>query len=251
MQNISYISEVTFYDAGFEPTHAQVRPRPFHSFSFRKSGCVVIGTEKGALTSLAGSVTYIPAGCGYKTDITEAGEMYVMHLAVEEGGLPFGDAPRVLTPEDPQKIVHLFRCALRHSLTVNGEYAVMADAYSLLSEMQRLFEGEKAAPNTRMLACKQYLDEHIAQPALRVSTLAQMYFTSEVQFRADFRRAYGEAPITYIKRRRIEIAKSLLESGLYSVAEVALRSGFDSISYFSSEFRRLTGVSPREYGLLL
>lgn len=74
-----------------------------------------------------------------------------------------------------------------------------------------------------------------------------MYFTSEVQFRADFRRAYGTSPVAYIKERRIAIAKTLLESNLYSVAEVAIRAGFDSISYFSSEFRRVTGFSPREY----
>ena len=50
-----------------------------------------------------------------------------------------------------------------------------------------------------------------------------------------------------LKARRIEIAKALLESNLYSVAEVAMRSGFESISYFSSEFRRATGFSPKEY----
>ena len=80
-----------------------------------------------------------------------------------------------------------------------------------------------------------------------VLALAAMYFTSEVQFRADFRRAYGTSPVAYIKERRIAIAKTLPESNLYSVAEVAIRAGFDSISYFSSEFRRVIGFSPREY----
>jgi len=129
----------------------------------------------------------------------------------------------------------------------DGGYACMADAYRLLSLGQSLFLEASRPPNDRMIACKAYLDAHVTQPSLRVSALAAMYFTSEVQFRADFRRAYGTAPAAYIKARRIEIAKALLESNLYSVAEVAMRAGFDSISYFSSEFRRATGLSPREY----
>jgi AraC-like DNA-binding protein len=39
----------------------------------------------------------------------------------------------------------------------------------------------------------------------------------------------------------------LLETGLYSITEVAFRTGFESSSYFSAEFRRMTGRSPKDY----
>ena len=38
-----------------------------------------------------------------------------------------------------------------------------------------------------------------------------------------------------------------LPRGVYTVTEVAFRAGFESSSYFSAEFRRLEGISPREY----
>lgn len=224
-----------------------VKPRPFSSFTFRKSGCVSVMTERESLLSRAGSVTYIPRGCGYTTEISEAGEMYVMHFVTEEDSPLFAERPMVATPHDAQSYINLFVRALRHSCMQNGEYACMADAYRLLSLGQSLFGETSRPPNDRMIACKMYLDANVTQPSLRVSALAAMYFTSEVQFRADFRRTYGTSPVAYIKARRIEIAKALLESNLYSVAEVAVRSGFESISYFSSEFRRATGFSPKEY----
>ena len=246
MKPFARIKEVFFFDAAFLPSRATVKPRVFSSFSFRKSGSVSVFTDRETLTSDRGSVTYIPAGCGYTTEITAAGEMYVMHFVTEDGAPPFGDRPQVATPDDGQSYINLFQRAQRHACAEDG-YACMADAYRLLSLGQSLFFANRYPPNERMMACKNYLDTHVTQPTLRVSALAAMYFTSEVQFRADFRRAYGTSPSTYIKARRIEIAKALLESNLYSVAEVALRSGFDSISYFSSEFRRATGFSPREY----
>jgi two-component system response regulator YesN len=46
---------------------------------------------------------------------------------------------------------------------------------------------------------------------------------------------------------RIENAKAYLRTGLFSVTEVATKCGFDSISYFSCEFHRIVGMTPREY----
>ena len=98
-----------------------------------------------------------------------------------------------------------------------------------------------------MQRCKEYLDENVCDTALRVSDLAEMCGVSEVYFRAEFKKFYGSSPLEYIKKRRIEIARQLLSTGLYNVTQVAERAGFDSISYFSAEFRRLTGVTPLAY----
>ena len=106
-------------------------------------------------------------------------------------------------------------------------------------------------PNHKKLAeIRSYIDQHLCDTVLRVSDLAEMFGTSEVYFRREFKRYYGLTPIEYIKKRRLETACQLLSTNLYPVAEVAIRSGFDSISYFSSEFRRHFGCSPREYKTL-
>ena len=91
------------------------------------------------------------------------------------------------------------------------------------------------------------MDAHVCDSDMRISMLASMNGTSEVYFRNEFKKFYHVTPVEYVKQRRMETACRLLRTKLYTVAEVATRAGFDSISYFSAEFRRRMGCSPREY----
>lgn len=52
---------------------------------------------------------------------------------------------------------------------------------------------------------------------------------------------------TFLSSYRIEYAKQLLFSGELSVMEVALESGFSSLSSFNRIFRQFTGKAPTEY----
>lgn len=51
----------------------------------------------------------------------------------------------------------------------------------------------------------------------------------------------------YVISYRIKIAKSLLASTDQSIADVAWESGFSSPSYFSEQFLKAEGITPREY----
>lgn len=51
----------------------------------------------------------------------------------------------------------------------------------------------------------------------------------------------------YITETRIAAAKRLLEKGDKKVYEIAQELGFESSFYFSKVFKKVTGLSPREY----
>ena len=59
--------------------------------------------------------------------------------------------------------------------------------------------------------------------------------------------AYGETPIRYLTRRRIERAQDLLRSANLTVTEVCMLVGFASLGSFSSRFTQLVGESPAAY----
>ena len=46
---------------------------------------------------------------------------------------------------------------------------------------------------------------------------------------------------------RIERAKYLLNNTKDSVSDIALKTGFNSFSFFSKSFKSLMGISPSEY----
>lgn len=58
---------------------------------------------------------------------------------------------------------------------------------------------------------------------------------------------YGKIPAEYLNTLRITCAQNLLAHTRDSTLEIALQSGFESLSTFYTQFRRLTGASPKEY----
>ena len=57
----------------------------------------------------------------------------------------------------------------------------------------------------------------------------------------------GENLIHYLTRTWIEKAKEHIAKGDMNLAEVAFMVGYDDYTYFNKVFRKITGVSPREY----
>ncbi|MDF1493183.1 bifunctional transcriptional activator/DNA repair enzyme AdaA [Caproiciproducens sp. CPB-2] len=62
-----------------------------------------------------------------------------------------------------------------------------------------------------------------------------------------FQAQYGKSLTEYWNELRISEAKQLLAETQDNVLQIALQSGFESLSTFYTQFRRVTGVSPMEY----
>jgi AraC family transcriptional regulator len=71
---------------------------------------------------------------------------------------------------------------------------------------------------------------------------------SPYHFARQFKAATGLAPHQYVISRRIERAQDLLRTDdELGLAEVALRVGFSDQSKFSFHFKRIVGVTPRQF----
>ncbi|WP_269522375.1 AraC family transcriptional regulator [Coraliomargarita parva] len=55
------------------------------------------------------------------------------------------------------------------------------------------------------------------------------------------------APMVYLQRLRIDLARDMLREDGISVTEIAFQCGFSSSQYFANVFRRMVGLSPTEY----
>lgn len=93
----------------------------------------------------------------------------------------------------------------------------------------------------RDLADRQYADP------LDLDALAQAAYVSKYHFSRCFAETYGDTPMRYLTRRRIERAQDLLRSANLTVTEVCMLVGFSSLGSFSSRFRELVGESPKQY----
>jgi AraC family transcriptional regulator, melibiose operon regulatory protein len=62
-----------------------------------------------------------------------------------------------------------------------------------------------------------------------------------------FQKAFGTTLIDYVTQHRVSHAQRLLVSSDLKIIDVAIASGFGSLSRFNDAFRRSCGCSPREY----
>ncbi len=78
---------------------------------------------------------------------------------------------------------------------------------------------------------------------ISVSTIAKHVGLCRNYLSVIFKREMGISPIEYLVSHRISKAQILLRENV-SVTETAINCGFNSISNFSTQFKRVVGVSP-------
>ena len=82
---------------------------------------------------------------------------------------------------------------------------------------------------------------------LSVDAAAALCFYSKAHFMKFFKAALGVSFITYVNDYRLSVAADMLLSTSDSVLNIAMGTGFESLSYFNRLFKRKYGVSPNEY----
>jgi len=97
-----------------------------------------------------------------------------------------------------------------------------------------------------LLRAKDLADAQYSEP-LRVDDLARAAGFSRAHFSREFRRAFGEAPHSYLLTRRLERAAALLRNTDRSVAEICFSVGLQSVGSFTTSFTRAYGMSPTAY----
>ena len=82
---------------------------------------------------------------------------------------------------------------------------------------------------------------------LDVSELAESVNLSPSRFAYLFRREMGTSPARFLRERRLDRARELLETTFLSVKEVMACVGFNDASHFTREFRKQHGLAPRAW----
>ncbi len=93
---------------------------------------------------------------------------------------------------------------------------------------------------------RDHIDRHYLTD-IDLDQLANVAGISKFHFARSFEAAYGETPIRYLTRRRIERAQDLLRSANLTVTEICMLVGFASLGSFSVRFAQLVGESPTAY----
>ena len=95
---------------------------------------------------------------------------------------------------------------------------------------------------------KAFMDEYYSG-RIDLKDMAAKASMSRFHFIRIFQRIYGVTPRQYLRDIRISKAKELLKDGS-SVTQTCFEVGYESITTFSSAFKRGTGYTPKKYQMM-
>lgn len=119
----------------------------------------------------------------------------------------------------------------------------------IIGQLSRAY-GRSPSPDGRALLrlgeALSHLENHI-QHSVNLEELARIAHMSRRSFLRVFQSATGTSPIAWQLGQRIQRASSLLRHTDKQITEIAFEVGFNDSNYFTRQFRKTTGLSPREY----
>ena len=92
----------------------------------------------------------------------------------------------------------------------------------------------------------EYIREHFGEE-ITIRQAAELCFYSESHFMKYFKQYAGMPFIQYLNDYRLTRAGEYLKMTEENVTQIALKCGFENLSYFNRLFRRKFGVTPRQY----
>lgn len=91
-----------------------------------------------------------------------------------------------------------------------------------------------------------YIKENYPQQ-MTVGELAKIACMSESNFYSAFKKRFGSSPIAYLNKYRLSIAAERLSGTNDAIYSIASSVGVEDSLYFSKLFKRIYGMSPKEY----
>ena len=228
------------------PVH---QSRPSHGLVLYTSGINHYEFEDGAsFVASSGDLVFLPMGSNYTVNDVADGECYAINFTITQA---LSLSPFVLRTKNTNDLLLAFERAehdwryKKHGFQMQCKSSL----YHILAQMQKEFYLDySSSDKSDMIApALTYIHENYTHKPISIHTLADMCHISPEYFRRIFQKIYGTSPIKYMSELRISHAKEMLRSQEYSISDAALLSGFSDASHFSREFKKATGLSPKDF----
>lgn len=126
-------------------------------------------------------------------------------------------------------------------------FALVADEYIVQEEAAQNVKSDYQRDQiTLMMKICQYIREHCTENLTLEATAAMAGF-SKYHFSRKFKEIVGISFYKYLNHCRISKAEKLMEKPSNSITDVAIMSGFNSISAFIRMFKIINGCTPNEF----
>ena len=154
---------------------------------------------------------------------------YQEELIFNSEPLTFGSA-QLISHYLEQLMIHLYRRYFSYSLPVRSSR----------------FLAEASSGNDTYNRIVRYMEEHLGE-RMTIDRICRDNLVGRSQLQKLFRDTKGCAVIEFFSMMKIDTAKQMIRDNQLNFTQIADRLGYNSIHYFSRQFKQITTMTPSEY----
>lgn len=198
------------------------------------------------------NVIAVPPAVSFRLDLRPAEDCLCVLL--ERALLPFKEIT-VIRDDDARGILHAARQAEAYlSSPFKGKTDLVLSALGglIVSYLTAFAANDGFSPVTKQLIAD--IEKNISNSTYFLDGFIKSMPLNYDYVRKLFKKETGATPHDFLMSRRMELAATLLKSGIsnrysaYSVSQIAEACGFADPLYFSKVFKKHYGASPAVYG---
>ena len=154
---------------------------------------------------------------------------YQEELIFNSEPLTFGSA-QLISHYLEQLMIHLYRRYFSYSLPVRSSR----------------FLAEASSGNDTYNRIVRYMEEHLGE-RMTIDRICRDNLVGRSQLQKLFRDTKGCGVIEFFSMMKIDTAKQMIRDNQLNFPQIADRLGYNSIHYFSRQFKQITTMTPSEY----
>ena len=154
---------------------------------------------------------------------------YQEELIFNSEPLTFGSA-QLISHYLEQLMIHLYRRYFSYSLPVRSSR----------------FLAEASSGNDTYNRIVRYMEEHLGE-RMTIDRICRDNLVGRSQLQKLFRDTNGCGVIEFFSMMKIDTAKQMIRDNQLNFTQIADRLGYNSIHYFSRQFKQITTMTPSEY----
>lgn len=159
----------------------------------------------------------------------------------------------VLSAPEFFRMKGIFHNMLEHKQTHSAKNHDLLTTYAsvILQELYLIFSSqtpeekspEEISPVEQILV---YINDHYSQQ-ITLQDLEENFFLNKSYICRIFRKTMGISLVNYLQYKRILEAQKLLLNSDMPIIEIGMECGFTSVQHFYRVFKKITGLTPKEY----
>ena len=143
-------------------------------------------------------------------------------------------------------MIYLIEKFCGHEVAITASKILMINVHQQPQTSFSIFQFQNNHADEAIAMVQKYMEKNYNK-TITMTEMAGISSMSPRNLIRRFEQATSNTPLEYLQRFRIENAKKMLENRNDGIEQIAMKCGYEDMSFFRKVFKRHVGMTPREY----